>query len=72
MKAYGSNCIDPHLLGGEWSTSRPGRFAPGKSVPVGWVDLIAGMDDLKKRKLLTLPGLELVHISFETKWDNAK
>jgi hypothetical protein len=37
MKAYGSGCIDPlfltsALVGGEWSTSRPGRFTPrGKS-----------------------------------------
>jgi hypothetical protein len=25
----------------------------------GWVDLIAGLDDLEKRKFLTPPGLEL-------------
>jgi hypothetical protein len=52
------------LVGGEWSTSRPGRFTPGERAPGahwigGWVDLRAGVDDLEKRKCLTLPGLEL-------------
>jgi hypothetical protein len=69
MKAYGSGCIDPHFLdlgtiGGEWSTSRPSHFTPGERAPGihwigGWVDLRAGLDDLEKRKFLTLPGLEL-------------
>jgi hypothetical protein len=69
MKAYGSGCIDPHFLdlgtiGGEWSTSRPCRFTPRERAPGthwtgGWVDLRAGLDDLEKRKFLTLPGLEL-------------
>jgi hypothetical protein len=48
------------LDGGEWSTSRPGRFTPGERDPGthwigGWVGLRAGLDDLEK----TLPGLEL-------------
>jgi hypothetical protein len=35
------------LVGGEWSTSRPGRFTPGERAPGthwigGWVDLRAG------------------------------
>jgi hypothetical protein len=52
------------LVGGEWSTSRPGRFTPGERAPSthwigGWVDLRAGQDDLEKRKFLTPPGLEL-------------
>jgi hypothetical protein len=52
------------LAGGEWSASRPARFAPGERAPVthwieGWVDLRADMDDLGKRKFLTVPGLEL-------------
>jgi hypothetical protein len=65
----GSRCIDPHFLdlgivGGEWSTSRPGRFIPVERAPGthwigGWMDLRAGLDDLEKRKFLTLPGLEL-------------
>jgi hypothetical protein len=59
MKAYGSGCIDPlfwtsALVGGEWSTSRPGRFTPGERAPGthsigGWVDLRAGVDDLENR-----------------------
>jgi hypothetical protein len=53
------------LVGGEWSASRPGRFTPGVSLAPGahwiggWVDLRAGLDDLEKRKFLTLQGLEL-------------
>jgi hypothetical protein len=52
------------LVGGEWSNSRPGRFTPGEKIPGthligGWVDLRAGLDDLEKRKFLTLPGLKL-------------
>jgi hypothetical protein len=52
------------LVGGEWSTSRPYRFTPGESDPdtrcIGsWVDLRAGMEDVKKRKFLTQLGLEL-------------
>jgi hypothetical protein len=52
------------LVGGEWSTSRPGCFTPGERAPVthwigGWVDIRAGLHNLEKRKFLTLPGLEL-------------
>jgi hypothetical protein len=52
------------LVGGEWLISRPDRFTPGERAPVthwigGWVDLVAGLDDLEKRKFLTLPRLEL-------------
>jgi hypothetical protein len=66
MKAYGSGCIDPHLLtsalvGGNF-TPRP-LYPRGKSPGThwigGWVDLRAGLDDLEKRKFLTLPGLKL-------------
>jgi hypothetical protein len=61
MKAKGGGCIDPIfltpvLIGGEWSASLPG---PGTHWIGGWVDLRAGLDDLEKRKFLTLPGLEL-------------
>jgi hypothetical protein len=52
------------LGGGEWSTSRPGHFTPEERAPGthwigGWVDLRVGLDDLEKRKFLSLPGLEL-------------
>jgi hypothetical protein len=51
MKAYGGV--------GEWSAPRPGRFTHGTHWIGGWVGPRAGLDDLKKRKFLTLPGLEL-------------
>jgi hypothetical protein len=48
------------LIGGEWSASRPGRFTPPDTHWIGgWVGPRAGLDDVEKRKLLTLPGLEL-------------
>jgi hypothetical protein len=68
MKAYWwSGCIDPYFLDlvrDEWSASRSGRFTPGERTSGthwigGWVDPRAGLDDVEKRKLLTLPGLEL-------------
>jgi hypothetical protein len=70
MKAYGEVDVQMDILltlalaGGEWSASRPGRFTPGQRAPGahwigGWVDLRAGLDDLEKRKFLTLLGLEL-------------
>jgi hypothetical protein len=51
------------LVGGEWLASRPGRVTPGKTAPGthwigGWVDPRAGLDDVGKRKSLTLPVLE--------------
>jgi hypothetical protein len=53
------------LAGGEWPTSRPGRFTPEEKAPgthwiEGWVGPRASVDDVEKRKFLTLPGLELV------------
>jgi hypothetical protein len=52
------------LAGGQQSASRPCRFTPGERAPgtqwiEGWVGPRAGMDDVKKRKFLTLQGLEL-------------
>jgi hypothetical protein len=70
MKAYEGVDVLSHiflnsaLIGDEWSSSRPGRFIPGKITPgirwIGrWVDPKAGRDDVEKRKFLPLPGLEL-------------
>jgi hypothetical protein len=70
MKAYGGVHVSIHifltsaLFGGEWSASLPCRLTPGERVPVthcigGWVDRRAGLDNVEKRKFLTLPGLEL-------------
>jgi hypothetical protein len=70
MKVYGWVDVQIHifltlaLAGGEWSASRHGHFTPrerasGTHWIGGWVDPRAAMDDLEKRKFLTLLGLEL-------------
>jgi hypothetical protein len=70
MKAYGEVVIQIHifltlaLVGGEWSASRPCRFTTGKRAPGaywigGWVGPRACLNDVEKRKFLTLPGLKL-------------
>jgi hypothetical protein len=48
------------LSAGELSASRPSRFTPGENVPgTHWRGrTVAILDDLEKRKFLTLPGLE--------------
>jgi hypothetical protein len=52
------------LVGGEWSASCPSHFAPREGAPsthwIGsWVSPRAGLDDMKRRKILPLPGLKL-------------
>jgi hypothetical protein len=70
MKAYGGVDVLIHvfltsaLAGGEWSASRPYRFTSGERAPHthwigGSVVPRAGLDDVEKRKLFTLPELEL-------------
>jgi hypothetical protein len=69
MKVYGGVDVQVHifltsaLVGGEWSVSRPGRFIPKETVPgthwIGWVGPRAGLNDMEKRKFLTLLGLKL-------------
>jgi hypothetical protein len=70
MKAHGEVDVKIHIFltsaqtGGEWSVSRSCRFTPGQRAPGthwirGWLDLTAGLDDVEKRKFLTLPCLEL-------------
>jgi hypothetical protein len=51
------------LAGDEWSASRPDCLTPGERASGihwigGWVDPRAGLGDVEKRKLFTLPGLE--------------
>jgi hypothetical protein len=46
------------LAGREWLASRPRRFTPEDWIG-GWVDPRAGLDDVKKKKFLTLRELEL-------------
>jgi hypothetical protein len=70
MNTYGGVDVHIHifltsaLVGGEWSTSRPGRSTPEERAPGthcigGWVGPGAGLDDVEKKKFLTLSGLEL-------------
>jgi hypothetical protein len=70
MKAYEGVDVLIHifltsaLAGGEWSASRIGRFNPGERALgthwiEGWVGSRAGLEDMERRKCLTLPGLEL-------------
>jgi hypothetical protein len=60
---YRSTFLTSALAGDEWSASRPCRFTPRERAAVthgigGWVDPRAGLDDIEKRKFLTLLGLE--------------
>jgi hypothetical protein len=71
MKAYRG--VTSALAGGKWSASRPGRFNPGERDPGthwigGWVDPWAGLDNVEKRKFLTLPGLAQPVASSYTDW----
>jgi hypothetical protein len=50
---WGSGCIAPHFLD-LGSTHWIG----------GWVDLIATLDDVEKRKILTLAGLKLQPLGY--------
>jgi hypothetical protein len=70
MKAFGGVDIYIHiflvsaLVGSEWSASRPGRFTHWERASVthwigGWMDPRVGLDDMEKRKFLTLLGLKL-------------
>jgi hypothetical protein len=47
------------LVGGEWSASLPGRFIPGTHLIGDWVGPRAGEEEVKRRKILSLLGLEL-------------
>jgi hypothetical protein len=70
MKEYGVVDVQIHifltsaLIGEKWSASRACRFtteekAPGTHWIRGWVGPRYGLDEMEKRKFLTLPGLEL-------------
>jgi hypothetical protein len=52
------------LVGGEWSASHPGRFTPKeRALSTDWIGglegLITGLDDMERREILLLLGLEL-------------
>jgi hypothetical protein len=57
-----------HYLEMSGQLHAPARFTLGERAPGthwigGWVDARTGLDDLERRKFLTLPGLELRPIS---------
>jgi hypothetical protein len=69
MNAYGEVDVQIHifltsaLVAGEWSASRLDRLTLGKTAPGthwigGWVCPRTGLDDVERRKILTLPGFE--------------
>jgi hypothetical protein len=65
MKVYGGVELQIHifltsaLVGAEWSASRLGRFTPATHCVGSWVGSRIGLNDVEKRKFLTLPELEL-------------
>jgi hypothetical protein len=65
MKTYGGMAVQIHafltsaLAGGEWSASRPGRFTPGTYWVGGWMGSRTDMDNVERRKILPIAGLEL-------------
>jgi hypothetical protein len=70
MKTYGGVDVYIHvfltstIVEGEWSASHTSRFNPGERTPGahfigGWVGPRTGLDDVERRKILSLPGLEL-------------
>jgi hypothetical protein len=70
MKVYGEVDVQSHtfltsaLVWGERSASRLGRFTLGEAAPGthwvgGWMGPRIGLDDVEKRKILTLPRVEL-------------
>jgi hypothetical protein len=70
MKAYGGVPVQIHifltsaLVGGEWSASRHRHFDPRERAPGthwigGWVGPRASLDDMEKKKFLTVLGLKL-------------
>jgi hypothetical protein len=71
MNAYEGVDVEIHtfltstLSGGERSASRPDRFISGERPPPrthwigGWVGRRVSLDNVEKRKFLTLPGLKV-------------
>jgi hypothetical protein len=51
--------LTSELVGGEWSALHPGHFTPGTHCIGNCVSPRASLDDVEKRKFLTLPGLEV-------------
>jgi hypothetical protein len=49
--------VGVHVVGGERSASRCGRFTPGAHWIGGWVNPRADLDDVEKRKILDPTGI---------------
>jgi hypothetical protein len=47
------------LVGGEWSASGLGHYTCGTHWIGGWVGPRADLDAVEKRKILSLPGIEI-------------
>jgi hypothetical protein len=67
MKTYGGGYVEPGILtlllvGGERSTSRPDLFTYSTLLIQSWVGPRAGLDDVVKKKILPLQGLELRYL----------
>jgi hypothetical protein len=57
-----------HLVAGEWSASRPGRFIPEEIAPGvhwigGWVEPRAGLYELEERKFFNPTGTRNSNLS---------
>jgi hypothetical protein len=68
MKAYGRVVVEIHvflisaLFRYEWSATHPGRLTPDERASgTHWIESCvgSGMEDMEKRKISPLPGLEL-------------
>jgi hypothetical protein len=65
MKTYGGLDVEMHvylisaLAGDKWSASRPGLFTPDTHSIGCWVDPTDSLEDVEKRKFVTLLSLEL-------------
>jgi hypothetical protein len=67
-KTWGSGGIAPPIMtsaleGDEWSASRFGRVTPWERAPgTHWIGRLVGiracLDDMEKRKILPLPGID--------------
>jgi hypothetical protein len=65
MKTYGGVDVflNSELVGGDWSDSCPGLFirgeiALGTHYIGGWIGPRTGLDDVERRQIFPLPGVE--------------
>jgi hypothetical protein len=53
------------LVGDQWSALPLGKEPPGTHWIGGWADPRASLDNMEKRKFLTLPGLKLCPLAIQ-------